>query len=65
MKEQMSENSRRCDWCGKPNIKKGMTFWRNEKENVNVCKICGDEAKAQEEAIIHSLDHIDDWRELQ
>ena len=48
----MTSQSTMCDWCGR-NIPQYKMFWRNEKENVSVCKNCGDKQKDEEEFAIN------------
>src|SRR3990167_273690 len=52
MEYKMTSQTTMCDWCG-GNIPQYKMFWRDEKEDVDVCKNCGDKAKYEEEQAIY------------
>ena len=47
---QMTSETIMCSRCG-GNVPPYKMFWRNEKEDVDVCKNCGERAKYEEEQI--------------
>ena len=52
MEYQMTSQTTMCDWFG-GNIPQYKMYWKNEKENVSVCKNCGDKAKHEEEQAMY------------